>query len=101
MHSKFQPTMSSLTEQKALLLPSEAASFEIGKRLIPKIGPNDVLIKVKSAALNPVDWALQAFPSAAPAIKLDPYPIVLGVDAAGVVEEVGSNVKHLQKGDRV
>lgn len=100
LDSKIQ-LMSSLTDQKALIVSSEAAVLEVGKRPIPEMGPNDVLIKVESAALNPIDWVLQASPNAVSVIKLDPYPVVLGVDAAGVVEEVGENVKHLQKGDRV
>ena len=34
-------------------------------------------------------------------ILVEEYPIVLGADAAGDVEELGENVTNNQKGDRV
>ncbi len=34
-------------------------------------------------------------------LNTNPYPITLGYDTAGIVEEVGSDVTHLAKGDRV
>lgn len=92
--------MSSLTEQKALLLHSAGAPLETGKRPIPKIGPNDLLVKIESAALNPVDWILHAYPDIIPGVKLT-LPAVLGLDSSGIVEEVGENVKRFQKGDKV
>lgn len=65
----------------------------------PKINDDDVLIAVRSAAINPVDWKiregyLQAF---------IPYelPVTLGWDVAGIVVEVGSKVSEFNVGDEV
>lgn len=65
----------------------------------PKINDDDILIAVRSAAINPVDWKiregyLQAF---------IPYelPVTLGWDVAGIVVEVGSKVSEFNVGDEV
>lgn len=83
-------------QQKALLLQSKQGEFEVGSRDIPKPGPGELLVKVQSAALNPVDWKIQAF-----GLFFNEYPVVLGSDAAGEVEEVGEGVTGYKKGDRV
>ena len=59
----------------------------------PSTHPNQVLIKVMSAAINPIDYKLK------PIAKLA-FPVV-GFDMAGVVTEVGSNVTSLKVGDEV
>src|SRR5215212_8786054 len=72
----------------------------------PQIGPEDVLVRVHAAALNPYDWHM---------VRGDPYvarlmgvvgltkpkPPVVGVDGAGVVEAVGANVRDVRAGDEV
>jgi NADPH:quinone reductase-like Zn-dependent oxidoreductase len=72
----------------------------------PQIGPEDVLVRVHAAALNPYDWHM---------VRGDPYvarlmgvvgltkpkPPVVGVDGAGVVEAVGANVRDMRAGDEV
>lgn len=65
----------------------------------PQINDDDILIAVKSAAINPVDWKiregyLQTF---------IPYelPVILGWDVAGIVVEVGSKVSEFNVGDEV
>ncbi len=63
---------------------------------VPTPGPKDVLVKIIAAGLNPADWKIQAY-----GIDWVPYPFIGGSDAAGVVEEVGSEVTNLTKGDRV
>jgi alcohol dehydrogenase len=63
---------------------------------IPKIGPNEVLVKVEAAAYNYNDlWGIWGHP-----IKI-PLPHISGSDAAGTVEEVGEDVVHVKVGDRV
>jgi len=65
----------------------------------PKVGPDFVLIRVRGAGLNPVDWKVREgklegrFPHV--------FPVVLGWDAAGVVEEVGPAVTRFGPGDEV
>lgn len=86
-------------EQKALFILVERGPLTLGTKPIPKPGPNDLLIKIKSTALNPVDWMIQEVPHLVPII--DRYPAVIGFDSAGVVEAIGENVVGFQKGDRV
>ena len=64
---------------------------------IPRPTPtaSQVLIKVYAAALNPVDF-VRDNPEVA-----DVFPIVVGYDAAGVVESVGSEVTTFKPGDKV
>ncbi|MBD3226474.1 MAG: zinc-binding dehydrogenase [Caldithrix sp.] len=65
---------------------------------IPAIQAEEVLIRVKAAALNHLDiWVRKGIPG----ISL---PLIMGSDAAGVVEKVGSSVQALGKwkqGDEV
>ncbi len=63
----------------------------------PKPGDNQVLVKVKAVAVNPIDTYIR---SGAVAADL-PQPFVVGCDLAGVVEAVGPEVTRYRKGDRV
>lgn len=65
----------------------------------PKVGPGEVLVRVKAAGVNPVDWKLAAG-------YLDPilevrYPVIPGWDVAGVVEAVGEDTFDYAVGDEV
>ena len=46
---------------------------------IPVPGPNEILLKVKAASINPVDWKIRE--GKYPAVKADKLPYVLGRDA--------------------
>lgn len=63
----------------------------------PTIGPDDVLINVKAVSLNRLDVFVR---NGSPALKL-PMPHIPGCDAAGVIAEVGSNVRGLAMGQCV
>ncbi|KAI0326573.1 GroES-like protein [Cubamyces sp. BRFM 1775] len=82
--------------QKALFLPAEHGEWQLGDFQIPTPGPKDILVKIMSTALNPIDWKFQVY-----GIVAGSYPYVGGTDAAGIVEEVGSEVTDFTKGDRV
>ncbi|NEQ27195.1 MAG: zinc-binding alcohol dehydrogenase family protein [Microcoleus sp. SIO2G3] len=62
----------------------------------PKPKAKDLLIKVKAVSVNPVDYKVRASIQE----KLD-VPRILGWDAAGIVEQVGSDVSLFQPGDEV
>ena len=62
----------------------------------PSPGPNDLLVKVEAVAVNPVDTKVRRREQ--PAAE---QWRVLGWDAAGTVEAVGSDVSGFQPGDRV
>jgi len=65
----------------------------------PTPGPNEVLIKVHAASVNPFDWKARAgyvkefFPLA--------FPATLGSDVSGTVEEVGLGAARFKRGDEV
>lgn len=80
----------------AAVLKEENAKLTIEERPIPKPGPSDVVVKNHALATNPVDWKMQQF-----GYLIEHYPAILGSDISGVVDAVGSDVKHFQKGDRV
>ncbi|HET6393404.1 MAG TPA: NAD(P)-dependent alcohol dehydrogenase [Blastococcus sp.] len=72
----------------------------------PQVGPDDVVVRVHAAALNPYDWHM---------LRGDPYVArlmggvgltrpkhrVAGADGAGVVEAVGDDVRDVRPGDEV
>jgi NADPH:quinone reductase-like Zn-dependent oxidoreductase len=60
--------------------------------------PTEVLVKVHAAGINPVDWKTRAGGGMA---GLQTFPLVLGWDVSGVVEEVGFGVTTLKPGDEV
>ncbi|QMU76721.1 NADP-dependent oxidoreductase [Streptacidiphilus sp. PB12-B1b] len=74
-------------------------ALEYGERPDPKVGPDSVLVRVKAAAVNPVDWKLQS--GAMDAIMDVVFPVVPGWDVAGVVEKVGPAVIEFSPGDEV
>ncbi|MEV0603290.1 NADP-dependent oxidoreductase [Streptomyces sp. NPDC050315] len=65
----------------------------------PKVAPDSVLIRVKAAGVNPVDWKILAG-------YLDPimhvhFPLIPGWDVSGVVEAVGADATEYAVGDEV
>jgi NADPH:quinone reductase-like Zn-dependent oxidoreductase len=65
----------------------------------PRIGVDEVLIRVRAAGVNPFDWKV-----ADGLLKNERkhrFPLILGFDAAGVVERVGADVTELAEGDEV
>ena len=65
----------------------------------PKLAQNSVLIRVKAAALNPADLALQA--GLGDSIMDAWFPVIPGWDVAGVVEQVGAGVTEFAAGEEV
>lgn len=73
----------------------EAAEY--GDVEMPAIGPNDVLVNIRNAALNHLDiWVREGWPG----LELH-FPHVQGADGAGVISAVGEAVTNVQIGDRV
>ena len=78
--------------------------LEIGAVEKPVPGPDQVLVRVHAAAVNPLDWHY---------MRGSPYPMRLmsgigrpadtrlGVDFAGIVEAVGEAVSRFEPGDEV
>ncbi|KAF7552275.1 hypothetical protein G7Z17_g4423 [Cylindrodendrum hubeiense] len=62
----------------------------------PTPEPNDVCIRIKAVALNPLDWKMMSRGE-----MVQAWPATFGLDASGVVEEVGELVMAVQPGDEV
>ena len=60
---------------------------------------DEVRVRLAAAGVNPFDWKILdgLFEGERPHV----FPLVAGVDGAGVVESVGRSVRHLHVGDRV
>jgi NADPH:quinone reductase-like Zn-dependent oxidoreductase len=69
----------------------------------PQIRANEVLIKVHAAGVNPVDYKIrEGNPREVNQSHLRPtFPAILGMEAAGTIERVGSAVGRFKQGDAV
>lgn len=69
----------------------------------PELKPGEVLVRVHAIGINPPDWYLRDGYKALPPEwqpKVD-FPIILGTDISGVIEEVAGDVKDFAVGDEV
>jgi len=64
----------------------------------PTLRPNHVLVRIKASGVNPLDTKIRAGKASH---AKQPLPAVLGVDMAGIVEEVGPGVTAFSRGDEV
>ena len=74
-------------------------SVKIREINIPEIKPDEVLVRVKSVGINPVDNMITRGE-----VKLiTPYsfPLTIGNELAGVIEKTGEKVTEFKEGDRV
>ena len=89
------------TTQRAVLIRAYggAAAAELAAIAKPTAGQGQVLVRVRAAGVNGIDWKVRegyvrdAFPLQLPA--------VLGIELAGVVEAVGPGASRFRVGDRV
>lgn len=84
---------------KALVLEKHGTLDDVSYTEIPRpqIGPDEVLIEIKAAALNRLDlWVLHGWHG----LRLN-FPHVMGCDGSGVIVEFGKKVVGYRIGDRV
>ncbi|WP_035722402.1 NADP-dependent oxidoreductase [Gracilibacillus boraciitolerans] len=65
----------------------------------PTPGENQVVVKLHATSINPIDWKLRE--GYLKEMLPFEFPIILGWDAAGVIDQVGDGVSDFQVGDRV
>lgn len=70
----------------AATLVAKGEQFELQTRPTPKPGPGELLIEVKSVAINPADGYMRD------GLFMTTFPTVIGFDMSGLVLEVGDNV---------
>jgi NADPH:quinone reductase-like Zn-dependent oxidoreductase len=84
---------------RALHVPAAGAQPQLGEVPTPTAAEGTVLIRVKAAGLNPIDNGIASGMMAG--MLPHEYPLVLGRDAAGIVEAVGDGVDGINVGDEV
>jgi NADPH2:quinone reductase len=83
---------------KALILEEYNAPFRLVEMVRPRAGAGQVLVRIKASGVNPLDTKIRTG-NGGHAKQL--LPAVLGMDLAGVVEEVGPGVTSFRVGDEV
>lgn len=66
----------------------------------PTPSRNELLVRVHASSVNPVDGSIASGMLAQHGVEYE-YPVTLGRDYAGVVEQVGPGVTRYQPGDKV
>jgi NADPH:quinone reductase-like Zn-dependent oxidoreductase len=84
---------------RALHIPAAGEKPQLGEIPVPAVTDGTVLVRVRAAGLNPIDNAIAGGFLAG--MMPHAYPVVIGRDAAGVVEAVGAGVTHVKPGDEV
>ncbi len=84
---------------KAVMVSSPGAAATLVEIPAPDVQAGQVLVRVLAAGLNPIDNAIAA--GMMTEMVGHEYPVVLGRDAAGIVEAVGDGVDGISVGDAV
>ncbi len=95
-----KPTSTSLKRsdsQTAVVINSFDEDFTIDHNYpIPELGDYEILIENKYIGLNPVDWKGKKYK-----FGIYSFPWIQGRESSGIVQEIGSKVSNLTKGDKV
>ena len=83
---------------RAWQVTEPGGAFRETELTVPNIGRNQVQVKILASGVNPLDAKIRA--GRADHAR-QPLPAVLGLDMAGIVEEVGEGVTALKGGDEV
>ena len=79
-------------------------NLEIKEYGDPQLTDHEVLIRVKVAGVNPIDYFVVSGKhgiKSGPRLESKPLPHIPGAEISGMVERVGNHVKGLNEGDRV
>lgn len=83
---------------KALVLENFNTPYQLKDVEMPVAGKGEVLVKIAASGVNPLDLKIIAGQAAHAKAQL---PAILGIDIAGVVEQVGEGVTGFKVGDEV
>lgn len=84
---------------KALAIRRYKAPMEMMELPRPEPGPGDVLVRVRAASVNPVDYKIRD--GVVKLLLSYSFPLILGNDLAGDVEVVGPGVTRFKVGDAI
>jgi NADPH:quinone reductase-like Zn-dependent oxidoreductase len=84
---------------KALAIRRYKAPMEIMELPRPEPGPGDLLVRVRAASVNPLDYKIRD--GVVKVLIPFSFPLILGTDLAGDVEAVGPGVTRFKVGDAI
>lgn len=87
-----------MVTMRALILNRYNGPLELSELPRPKPVAGQVLVRIAASGLNPLDTKIR---SGSAAHAKHPVPLVLGIDLAGVVQEVGPGVTAFKVSDEV
>jgi NADPH2:quinone reductase len=87
-----------MVKMQALILNRYNGPLELSEVPRPKPFAGEVLVRIAASGLNPLDAKIR---SGEAAHAKHPVPLVLGIDLAGVIEEIGPGVTAFQVSDEV
>src|SRR5688572_28280583 len=84
---------------KAVLIDRYGDNDRVQLREIvpPRIGPRDLLVRVRAASINPVDFKIRD--GKVKTLLHYSFPLVLGSDLSGEIVDIGSEATRFAKGD--
>jgi NADPH2:quinone reductase len=83
---------------KAYIVETPNGPFQEIEVATPEPSPDQVLVKISASGVNPLDTKIRAGQGGH---AKQPLPAILGLDMAGIVAAVGSNVTVFKPGDEV
>lgn len=83
---------------RAAVLDSPGVPFRVGSVPRPKPDAGQALVRIAASGVNPLDTKIYA---GEPPHARQPLPAILGIDLAGVIEEVAPGVSQFRRGDEV
>jgi NADPH2:quinone reductase len=83
---------------KAYIVETPNGPFQQVEVATPEPSPDQVLVKISASGVNPLDTKIRAGEGGH---AKQPLPAILGLDMAGIVAAVGSNVTVFKPGDEV
>lgn len=84
---------------KALAIRRYKAPMEMVELPRPEPGPGELLVRVRAAGVNPLDYKIRD--GAVKVLLRFSFPLILGTDLAGDVEAIGAGVTRFRVGDAV
>lgn len=83
---------------RALVVEAADAPFRLVELERPRLSAGQVLVRIKASGVNPLDTKIRRGAAGHARHRL---PAVLGLDLAGIVEEIGDGVSSFRAGDEV
>src|SRR5579859_1900963 len=83
---------------RAVVIESPGAPSKVVDLPKPTPGEGEVLVRIAASGVNPLDTKIRA---GAAAHARHPFPVTLGMDLAGTIEQVGAQVTEFLPGDEV